>query len=141
MMIKCHIPHEKIRRVLFDWTEERTAFLVGQRVSGTFVIIDIWPTPNVTRRDPRHAYAISTQAWREARERARKLGLEIVGHAHSHPNGGVEPSALDIRYIRPNEIGLVYQPRGWLTWYTKKGAVKTEPMKQPIWAKLIGLLF
>jgi len=133
--------YDKIRGALFDFAHERVAFLVGTRRDGAIVVSDIWPTRNETRRDPRYAYAITARAWREARERARALGLLIVGHAHSHPNGGIGPSPRDLWYIRRGEVGLVYHPKGFLAWYTRDGLVRVEKMRQSIFWRAVGLLF
>ena len=141
MEVKNVVPHSEIRRALFSWYREKCAFLLGYKRRNEFIVAAIMPTPNVTSRDPAHAYAISTSAWKRARSEARKVGMSVIGHAHSHPNGPPWPSPLDIAYIRLGELGLVYHPRGYLVWYTSAGVICTQRERQNVVQRLIGLLF
>ena len=67
------------------------------------------------------AYLLSPGAYRQAEERARAAGLEVVGVFHSHPDHPAEPSPTDLAdawpgwlYVSvPVEAGRPGLARGW----------------------------
>jgi proteasome lid subunit RPN8/RPN11 len=52
------------------------------------------PCANVAS-DPARAFEIDPAALFAAHRRARTGGPAVIGHYHSHPTGGAEPSAVD----------------------------------------------
>jgi len=62
------------------------------------------PTPNL--RASRDRYVVDPAAHFEARRAARAAGLAVVGAYHSHPEGPLRPSAVDL--AEAFETGFVY---------------------------------
>lgn len=113
-------------------TQETCAFLVGTKDNEGFIINDVWPTPNITTRPLDTAYAIGRSAWIEAKNRARDVNLAVIGHVHTHVNEFPQPSDLDIQYIRSRELGgVLHIESNTLTFYTKKGCLKTIVLPPP----------
>ncbi len=120
---------------------ENIAFLVGDRGKHAVLVTAILPTPNVTPYDPTETMAIGTRAWRAARRWAGERGLEVVGFAHSHPTPYALPSPIDLRYIRPGEVGAVFHPRpGTITVYSKNHQV-TVPVSLSLPARIAAFPF
>lgn len=107
---------------------ERVAFVVqiGERR-------ELWPTPNTWRGNRRDNYTFTTQARRAAQDRARAVGGEVVGHAHSHVTPGCHtPSAQDLTFLRPGEIGILFDlPGCQIVTYDRGGVLAHEAFKMP----------
>lgn len=55
----------------------------------------VLPARNESTGDACSTYCIAPETVLAARREARRLGLEVVGYYHSHPDGRAEPSGLD----------------------------------------------
>ena len=58
-------------------------------------VTEIVPTANVAA-DPARTFSIDPQAQFDQLRAARDAGLRVIGHYHSHPNGGAMPSSHDL---------------------------------------------
>ena len=76
------------------YPHECCGLLVGEGESA-IVITEIVPTPN-TADDPRRAFSIDPQAQFDLLRRVRDGKGRVVGHYHSHPDGGAIPSSHDL---------------------------------------------
>jgi proteasome lid subunit RPN8/RPN11 len=63
------------------------------------------PARNVAR-DPARSFEIDPATLLATHRDARGLGLAVIGHWHSHPNGRLEPSARDA--ARATENGQIW---------------------------------
>ena len=68
------------------------------------------PTRNATREVARDRYEVHPEDFLAADDRARELGLEVVGVWHSHPESGPIPSKTDFERSWP---GWSYLICGW----------------------------
>jgi len=74
----------------------------------------ILPAANVAA-DPAHRFEIDPAVLLAAHRAARAGGPEIVGHYHSHPQGGPAPSATDAAMAQgEDEIWLIVGDDGAL---------------------------
>lgn len=107
---------------------ERVAFVIqiGDRM-------ELWPTTNAWRGDRRANYTFTTQARRAAQARARDMGGEVVGHAHSHVIPGChQPSTQDLAFIRPGEVGILFDlPDCQIITYDHRGVLAREVFRMP----------
>jgi proteasome lid subunit RPN8/RPN11 len=57
--------------------------------------------PNTTEEGPRRRFLVRPGDYRAAEDRARELGLELVGFYHSHPDHPARPSQYDLDHAWP----------------------------------------
>ncbi len=70
-------------------------------------IADAVPARNVAA-DPARSFEIDPATLLHTHRAARGAGLGIIGHYHSHPNGGAEPSLRDAaRAVENGDIWLI----------------------------------
>lgn len=85
---------------LSAYPEECCGALLGPRESGESAgvrrVSSLWPAQNVHAGPRSSRYAIAPEELLEAYVLARKLGHEVLGYYHSHPDGGAAPSATDL---------------------------------------------
>jgi desampylase len=62
--------------------------------------------------EPACRYAIGTHAYLHAERRGRRLGLDVIGVYHSHPEGEATPSQIDAELAWPNTAYLIVALRG-----------------------------
>jgi proteasome lid subunit RPN8/RPN11 len=99
---------------IFDPTRETCAFIVGERQGERVRIDGFWPTPNLWRDDgpsergADEGYIIGKDNWNRARAKARREGVELLGHAHTHLTEGARPSFWDYRVVSAHMLGLVW---------------------------------
>ena len=65
-------------------------------VSATFAL------PNTTEEGPRRRFLVRPSDYRAAEERATKLGEELLGFYHSHPDHPARPSQYDLDHAWPS---------------------------------------
>lgn len=75
---------------------ECCGFLLGHPPSppGPAIVTRVLPARN-EHGDARAGFLIRPEIVLAARREARRLGLEVIGYYHSHPDGAGEPSARD----------------------------------------------
>jgi proteasome lid subunit RPN8/RPN11 len=105
------------------WPQEACGLLLGSALGSagppagaaedgapaTRVVLAL-PTRNATLEVARDRYEVHPEDFLAADDRARELGLEIVGVWHSHPDSGPIPSQMDFERSWP---GWSYLICGW----------------------------
>jgi proteasome lid subunit RPN8/RPN11 len=93
---------ERIRRHGQDaYPRECCGLLLGRVEGGTKSIVDLKPTENRREDSPENRYLIDPRELLEAEKAAHKLGLDIVGVYHSHPDHPARPSEFDREHAFP----------------------------------------
>ena len=69
--------------------------------SGDRVIAAV-PLPNTTEEGPRRRFLVRPSDYRMAEQRASKLGGDLLGFYHSHPDHPARPSQFDLDHAWPN---------------------------------------
>jgi proteasome lid subunit RPN8/RPN11 len=78
---------------------ECCGFLLGRREQGDNRVVDVRPAVNERGQEEQHnRFEISAYAAFQAEKAARKAGLDILGHYHSHPNGTTQWSSYDLEH-------------------------------------------
>lgn len=94
------------------WPQEACGLLLGSPSAAgdaTRVVLAL-PTRNATREVARDRYEVHPEDFLAADDRAREMGLEVVGVWHSHPESGPIPSKTDFERSWP---GWSYLICGW----------------------------
>jgi proteasome lid subunit RPN8/RPN11 len=73
---------------------ECCGLLVGEG-DDPVLVTEVVPTANIAE-DPRRAFAIDPQAQFDLLRATRGARRRVIGHYHSHPDGGAAPSAHDL---------------------------------------------
>lgn len=80
------------------YPEEGAGFLLG--VEGE--VKDIYPLPNAREDEARHnRYLITPEDYMKAEVKAAKLGVDLIGVFHSHPDCPNIPSEFDREWAQP----------------------------------------
>jgi proteasome lid subunit RPN8/RPN11 len=64
-------------------------------VSGTYAL------PNTTEEGPRRRFLVRPDDYRQAEQRARQEGGDLLGFYHSHPDHPARPSQYDLDHAWP----------------------------------------
>ncbi len=64
-------------------------------------IAAIVPLPNTTEEGPRRRFLVRPSDYRMAEDRAREIGVELLGFYHSHPDHPARPSQYDLDHAWP----------------------------------------
>jgi proteasome lid subunit RPN8/RPN11 len=59
------------------------------------------PLPNTTEEGPRRRFLVRPSDYRASEQRAREMGLELLGFYHSHPDHPARPSQYDLDHAWP----------------------------------------
>jgi proteasome lid subunit RPN8/RPN11 len=124
--------------------EEGCALLLGRSVSGgasrrsAWWVQKVWPCCNVwspglaalPEPEPpdasltrRHRFALDPREQLHAQRWARARGLQVLGTAHSHPEGEPEPSRIDLGWATTPSLMLILGGSGALgAWWIEAGA-------------------
>lgn len=88
-----------------DYPKECCGLIVGKVANETIDVTEIYPSPNLTSRDPEKSFEVDPKLRFDLMRAAqtRDDGTDIIGHYHSHPDGPAEPSATD--------LSMAYEPR------------------------------
>jgi proteasome lid subunit RPN8/RPN11 len=96
--------------------QEGCALLLGTRQagSGLWRLRRLWPCLNVWPRldERRRRFAIDPREQLLAQRWGRQRGLEVLAHAHSHPQSPPEPSRTDRRLCLTPALLLIQGPSG-----------------------------
>ncbi len=78
--------------------EEGCALLLGRRAGVALELLESWPCLNRWRpaEERRRRFRLDPREQLLAQPWARARGLQVIGAAHSHPEGAAEPSATDL---------------------------------------------
>jgi proteasome lid subunit RPN8/RPN11 len=65
-------------------------------------VLDVRPLDNVTSEGPRRRFLVSPADYRQSETHARRVGADLLGFYHSHPDHPAEPSQYDLDHAWPN---------------------------------------
>lgn len=83
------------------YPEEGCGVLLGRDLGGDREVERVVGFDNV-REDSRHnRYLIAPEQFLAAEREARRLGLDVIGFFHSHPDHPSRPSAFDLEHAWP----------------------------------------
>ena len=90
------------------YPEEGAGLLLGEIKGQEHQVSEILPLDNVREAGARHnRYQLSPQDYLMGEEEADRLGLEMVGVFHSHPDHPNLPSEFDRQWAWPNFSYLI----------------------------------
>jgi proteasome lid subunit RPN8/RPN11 len=84
------------------YPEEGTGLLLGDEVSGQRRVLAVLPLANSRESAARHnRYLITPQDMLHGEQEAMRLGLDVIGIFHSHPDSPNRPSVFDREWALP----------------------------------------
>jgi proteasome lid subunit RPN8/RPN11 len=90
------------------YPEEGAGLLLGEIKAGNQLVSEILALTNVREAGARHnRYQLSPQDYLKGEEQAERLGLEMLGVFHSHPDHPNRPSEFDRQWAWPNFSYLI----------------------------------
>lgn len=66
------------------------------------VVVEAFRLPNTTEEGPRRRFLVRPDDYRQAENRAREAGLDLLGFYHSHPDHPAQPSQYDLDHAWPS---------------------------------------
>ncbi len=105
------------------YPEEGAGLLLGTFEAGNKIIFAILPLENTREESARHnRYLLSPADYLHGEEEAERLGLEVLGIFHSHPDHPDRPSDFDREWAMPwfsymitrVDQGRAISSRSWL---------------------------
>ncbi|HSO26755.1 MAG TPA: M67 family metallopeptidase [Anaerolineales bacterium] len=101
-----HIPSEILTQIHAHgeaaYPEEGAGLLLGVVQDGSRRVQRIFPLANIREDQARHnRYLIGPQDYLHAEEEAARLGLDVIGVFHSHPDHPNQPSEFDRFWALP----------------------------------------
>ncbi len=85
------------RHGVATYPEECCGFLLGSMGPNGNDVQAAWRAVNRNKDRRNDRYVISADDFRSAEQTARKLGMDIVGMYHSHPDHPAQPSTTDLK--------------------------------------------
>ncbi len=73
----------------------------GALIGTDNVVAECFSLPNMTEEGPRRRFLVRPDDYRAAEKRATKLGHELLGFYHSHPDHPARPSQYDLDHAWP----------------------------------------
>ena len=104
------------------YPEEGAGLMLGEGDQDHRQVIEILTLPNVREDNARHnRYLLSPEDYLKGEEEASRLGLDVLGVFHSHPNHPNQPSEFDRQWAWPNfsylitsvMMGKAHESRSW----------------------------
>ncbi|MBK8232929.1 MAG: M67 family metallopeptidase [Candidatus Eisenbacteria bacterium] len=83
------------------YPHECCGFLLGSDRNGTKVVETTRRATNTRDDSPRNRYLVEPDAYHQAEAEAARLGLDLVGIYHSHPDHPAYPSQFDRDHASP----------------------------------------
>ena len=81
---------------------EGAGFMLGTANKNSRVVIAILKLPNAREESARHnRYLLTPQSVLRSEQEAAKLGLDVIGVFHSHPDHPNQPSEFDREWAMP----------------------------------------
>ncbi len=107
------------------YPEECCGILLGNTDDGEKIVSTILELSNTWSDERRRRFLISADQYRQAEERARQEGLEILGIYHSHPDHPARPSEFDLKHALPSWSSLIVsvrkgEPDEFTSWLLKE---------------------
>lgn len=86
-----------------SYPEEGAGLLLGEMIGESSTVYEIIPLTNAREESARHnRYLITPQDMLRGEREAMRLGLDIIGVFHSHPDHPNSPSEFDREWALPN---------------------------------------
>ncbi|MFW6084565.1 MAG: Mov34/MPN/PAD-1 family protein [Gemmatimonadota bacterium] len=103
---------EADRRRIREWTEagypvEACGLLIGKRVGDEVWIRSVREAANLESDRAATRYELDPQAFLAADREARRMGLDVVGFWHSHPDAPPVPSETDLAAAWPGYVYMI----------------------------------
>ena len=121
--------------------DEGCALLIGSRShSGFWRLEQVWPCCNtwLPRSARGQRFTLDPREQLAAQRWARQRGQQVLGVAHSHPNGSADPSSRDRHWGIPGTLVLILSGdgdlRGW--WLAADRRVREVPIE--VWDTRCG---
>lgn len=90
------------------YPEEGAGLMLGESVGHDYQVSKILPLENIREPGARYdRYQLSPQDYLVGEEEADRLGLEMIGVFHSHPDHPNRPSEFDRQWAWPNFSYLI----------------------------------
>lgn len=115
-----------VQRAIASWVDgaypaETCGLLLGETEGECCRVAEATLARNLERERRRDRFQLNPEDLLSADERARSLGLDVVGVWHSHPDHPAEPSATDLAHAWPGWSYLIVSvvPVGvcdWRSW-------------------------
>lgn len=84
------------------YPEEGAGFLLGRANGADRQVISLLPAENRREADARqNRYLLGPETLRQAEDTAARLGLDLIGVFHSHPDHPAQPSEFDREWALP----------------------------------------
>ena len=84
-----------------DYPNETCGALLGRDEPHGREVRALYPLTNRRDDSPRNRFSITADDFREAERAAAKLGLDLIGWYHSHPDHPARPSDFDREHAWP----------------------------------------
>lgn len=106
------IPRSELDRIHqhgeLAYPEEGAGLLLGEIKAGDQQVSEILPLTNTREAGARHnRYQLSPEDYLKGEEEADRLGLDLLGVFHSHPDHPNRPSDFDRQWAWPNFSYLI----------------------------------
>jgi proteasome lid subunit RPN8/RPN11 len=117
--------------------------MIGSDHDGVVDVIDVRPLVNVTDEGPRRRFLVSSEDYRQSEAYARRVGADLVGFYHSHPDHPAEPSQYDLDHAWPNfsyvivsvRAGTPEDLRSWRLKADRSTFVEETETETPVWQR------
>ena len=89
------------------------------------VVAAVVQLPNNTEEGPRRRFLVTPNDYKLAEQRASKLGVELLGFYHSHPDHPARPSQFDLDHAWPTFAYVIVSvmsgvARDMTVWFLKE---------------------
>jgi proteasome lid subunit RPN8/RPN11 len=117
LMLQPPVPDAIRRHGAETYPNECCGALIGR----DGVITAAFGLPNMTEEGPRRRFLVRPDDYRQAEQRARELGGELLGFYHSHPDHPAQPSQFDLDHAWPSFSYIIVsvqqgEPRDMTSW-------------------------
>lgn len=101
-----HIPTEILKRIHAHgesaYPEEGAGLMLGTSQDNLKQVTQIFPLTNAREDGARHnRYFVTPEDYLAAEDEADRLGLDVLGIFHSHPDHPNRPSEFDLQWAMP----------------------------------------
>jgi proteasome lid subunit RPN8/RPN11 len=124
--VSLEIPTEVLERIHVHgekaYPEEGAGLMLGEIDHDRRRVVEIVILPNAREDEARHnRYLLSPEDYLKGEEQANRLGLDVLGVFHSHPDHPNQPSEFDRQWAWPNfsylitsvMVGKARESRSW----------------------------
>ncbi|MEN3033882.1 MAG: M67 family metallopeptidase [Aquificaceae bacterium] len=96
LKIRSFVIQELLKQAESGYPEEICGLLVGLSEGNQRFALGLYQTQNIAKDRLHDRYEIDPKEYLKVEQRARELGLEIIGVYHSHPDHPDSPSKYDL---------------------------------------------